>query len=58
MKKKKILYITGCAVGAGLVGFFANQLTSSIIGPAMFCIGVFLMIVCMNRIMKNDEKEE
>lgn len=58
MKQKKILYIIGCALGAGMVGFFANQLTNSIIGPIMFCIGVFLMVVCMNRAFKDGEKDK
>jgi len=58
MKNKKPLFVIGCALGAGMVGFFANQLTNSIIGPIMFCIGVFLMVVSMGRLFKNEEDKK
>ena len=58
MKKKKLLYVIGCALGAGLVGFFSNQLTKSIFGALMFCLGVFLMVICMNRAVKEESEDE
>ena len=43
MDKKKILYAILCALGSGMVGFFANQL-SEIYGCILFGIGIDLMV--------------
>jgi len=43
MKKKKIIHVTLCALGSGMVGFFANQL-SEIYGCILFGLGVGLMV--------------
>ena len=43
MKKKKILYGLLCALGGGMIGFFANQLTEWY-GCLLFGLGVALMV--------------
>ena len=43
MKKKKILYAILCALGAGFIGFFANQLTERYC-CVLFGLGVALMV--------------
>ena len=43
MKKKKILYVIACALGSGMIGFFANHLTKTY-GCILFGLGVALMV--------------
>ena len=43
MKKKKMLYAILCALGGGIIGFFANQLTE-LYGCVLFGLGVALMV--------------
>jgi len=43
MKKKKILFVIICALGSGMIGFFANHLTE-VYGCILFGIGVALMV--------------
>ena len=43
MKNKKLLYAIICALGSGMVGFFANYLTK-VYGCILFGIGVALMV--------------
>ena len=43
MKNKKLLYSILCALGAGTIGFYANQLTE-IYGCVLFGLGVALMV--------------
>ena len=43
MKKKKLLYAILCALGGGIIGFFANQLTEWY-GCVLFGLGVALMV--------------
>ena len=42
MKKKKLLYAILCALGGGIIGFFANQLIEWY-GCVIFGFGVALM---------------
>ena len=51
MKKKKMLYIVLCALGSGMVGFFANQLTE-VYGCVLFGIGVALMVYSIINLSK------
>ena len=51
MKKKKLLYAILCALGGGMVGFFANQL-SEIYGCILFGIGVGLMVYSIFNLSK------
>ena len=43
MIKKKSSYVSLCALGGGIIGFFANQLTEWY-GCALFGLGVALMV--------------
>ena len=40
---KKMLRVIGCAVGAGMIGFFANQL-NTVVGCVLFTLGVALLV--------------
>ena len=40
---KKVLQVICCADGAGMIGFFANQL-NTVIGCVFFTIGVVLLV--------------
>ncbi len=51
MDKKKLLYAILCALGGGMVGFFANQL-SEIYGCILFGIGVALMVYSIFNLSK------
>ena len=51
MKKKKLLFAIICALGSGMVGFFANQL-SEIYGCILFGVGVALMVYSMFNLSK------
>lgn len=51
MDKKKLLYAILCALGGGMVGFFANQL-SEIYGYILFGIGVGLMVYSIFNLSK------
>lgn len=51
MKNKKILYAIFCALGGGIVGFSANQLTE-VYGCILFGLGVGLMVYSITNISK------
>ena len=51
MKKKKLLYALLCALGGGIVGFFANHLTEWY-DCVLFGLGVALMIYSINNLNK------
>ena len=51
MKKIKILHAILCALGGGMVGFFANQLTE-IHGCVLFGIGVAFMVYSIVNLCK------
>ena len=40
---KKIFQVICCAVGAGMIGFFANQL-DRVVGGVFFALGVALIV--------------
>lgn len=51
MRRKKILYALLCALGCGMIGFYANQL-NEISGCLLFGLGTAIMvysIVNMNK---------
>ena len=51
MKKKKLLFAIICALGSGMVGFFAYQL-SEIYGCISFGVGVALMVYSIFNLSK------
>ena len=51
MKKKKMLYVILCALGSGMVGFFANHLTE-LYGCLLFGLGVGLMVYSIANLNK------
>ena len=40
---KKVLQVICCAVGGGMIGFFANQL-NTVVGSVCFTLGVALLV--------------
>ncbi len=53
---KKVLQVICCAVGSGMIGFFANQL-NTVIGAVCFTIGVALLVASIIIISKNEDKD-
>ena len=51
MNKNKFFYAILCALGAGTVGFFANQLTE-VYACVLFGIGVGLMVYSISNLSK------
>ena len=51
MKKKKLLYGLTCALGSGMVGFFAKDL-SAVYGVILFSIGIALMVYSIVNLSK------
>ena len=51
---KKILQVLCCAVGSGMVGFFANQL-NTVAGSVLFTLGVALLVCSIIMICKKDD---
>ena len=53
---KKVLQVICCALGSGMIGFFANQL-NAVIGSVCFTLGVVLLVASIVIISKNDNEE-
>lgn len=51
MNKKKLIYVILCALGSGMIGFFANHLTKTH-GCILFGLGVALMVYSINNLNK------
>ena len=51
MRKKKLLFVIICALGSGMVGFFANHLTE-VYGCVLFGLGVALMVYSIFNLSK------
>lgn len=51
MDKKKLLYAILCALGGGMVGFFANCL-GELYGCILFGIGIALMVYSIFNLSK------
>jgi len=54
---RKVLQVICCAVGSGMIGFFANQL-NTVIGCVFFTLGVALLVGSIILVSKqyNDNK--
>ena len=53
---KKVLQVICCAVGGGMIGFFANQL-NTIVGSVCFTLGIVLLVASIVIISKKDNKD-
>jgi hypothetical protein len=53
---KKVLQVICCAVGSGMIGFFANQL-NTVVGSVCFTLGVALLVASIIIISKKDNSD-
>ena len=51
---KKVLQIICCALGSGMIGFFANQL-NTVVGCVFFTFGVALLVGSIILVSKQDK---
>ncbi len=53
---KKVFQVISCAVGSGMIGFFANRL-KTVVGAVCFTLGVVMLVasIAMFSINKNGE---
>ena len=51
---KKAFQVIGCAAGAGMIGFFADQL-STVAGCVFFTLGVILLVGSIILVSKQDK---
>lgn len=51
---KKVFQVICCAAGAGMIGFFANQL-NTVIGCVFFTLGVVLLVSSIILVSKQDK---
>ena len=54
---KKVLQIICCALGSGMIGFFANQLNTGV-GSLCFTIGVVLLVISIILISKQSKENK
>ena len=54
---KKVLQVICCAVGSGMIGFFANQL-NTIAGCVFFTLGVALLVGSIILVSKQDKENK
>ena len=54
---KKILQGICCAVGGGMIGFFANRL-DTVIGSVCFTLGVILLVGSIILVSKQDQEKK
>ena len=57
MNIKKVFQVICCAVGAGMIGFFANQL-NTVMGCLFFTLGVTLLVGSIVLVSKKDKKDK
>ena len=54
---KRFLQVICCAVGSGMIGFFANRL-NTVIGSVCFTLGVVLLVGSIILISKIDKENK
>ena len=54
---KKSFQVICCAVGGGMVGFFANQL-NTVVGCVFFTLGVALLVGSIILVSKQDKENK
>ena len=53
---KKVLQVICCAVGSGMIGFFANQLNTGV-GSVCFTLGIVMLVASTGIMCKKDNKD-
>lgn len=53
---KKALQVICCAVGSGMIGFFANQL-DTVVGSVCFTLGIVMLVASTITMVKKDNKD-
>ena len=53
---KKAFQVICCAVGSGMIGFFANQL-DTVVGSVCFTLGIVMLVASIVIISKKDNEE-
>lgn len=54
---KKAFQVICCAIGGGMIGFFANRL-NTVIGCVLFTLGVILLVASIIMVSKQDKDNE
>ena len=54
---KKVLQIICCALGSGMVGFFANQL-NTVVGCVFFTLGITLLVGSIILVSEKGKEEK
>ena len=54
---KKVLQVICCALGSGMIGFFANQL-NTVVGCVFFTLGIVLLVGSIVLLSKQDKEEK
>lgn len=54
---KKVFQVICCAAGAGMIGFFANQL-NTVVGCVFFTLGVALLVSSIVLISKKNKEDK
>ena len=57
MNIKKVFQVICCALGGGMIGFFANQL-NTVVGCVLFTLGVALLVGSIILVSKKDEEDK
>ena len=57
MNMKKVFQVICCAAGAGMIGFFANQL-NNVVGCVFFTLGVALLVGSIILVSKKDKEDK
>ena len=52
---KTIVLTVCCALGGGMIGFFANRL-NTVVGSVLFAVGVILLVGAIAMITKKDNE--
>ena len=53
---KKVLQVICCAVGSGMIGFFANHL-DTVVGSVCFTLGIVMLVASTSIMCKKDNKD-
>ena len=54
---KKVLQVICCAVGSGMIGFFANQL-NTVVGCVFFTLGIALLVGSIILVSEKDKEDK